>query len=78
MDATTKYGSSKTPSRNSAFAPAQFLLLARSEAARLLARDDEITVFDATGTALHDVAAAAAVYRRVLGQPQGVHFSFNA
>ncbi|MBI3372755.1 MAG: hypothetical protein HY017_13500 [Betaproteobacteria bacterium] len=41
-------------------------------------RDDEITVFDSSGTALQDVAAAAAVYRRALGQQQGVQFSFNA
>lgn len=41
-------------------------------------RDDEIIVFDSSGTALQDVAAAAAVYRRALGQQQGVHFSFNA
>jgi ornithine cyclodeaminase/alanine dehydrogenase-like protein (mu-crystallin family) len=40
-------------------------------------RDDEIIVFDSSGTALQDVAAAAAVYRRALGQQQGVHFSFN-
>ncbi len=41
-------------------------------------RDDEIIVFDSTGTALQDVAAAAAVYRRAAGQQQGVQFSFNA
>ena len=41
-------------------------------------RDDEIIVFDSTGTALQDAAAAAAVYRRAVGQQQGVHFSFNA
>jgi ornithine cyclodeaminase/alanine dehydrogenase-like protein (mu-crystallin family) len=40
--------------------------------------DDEIIVFDSSGTALQDVAAAAAVYRRAVGQQQGVHFSFNA
>jgi len=42
------------------------------------ARDNEIIVFDSTGTALQDAAAAAAVYRRAVGQQQGVHFSFNA
>lgn len=42
------------------------------------ARDDEIIVFDSTGTALQDAAAAAVVYRRAVGQQQGVHFSFNA
>jgi alanine dehydrogenase len=41
-------------------------------------REDEIIVFDSSGTALQDVAAAAAVYRRALGQQQSVHFSFNA
>ena len=41
-------------------------------------RDDEIIVFDSSGTALQDVAAAAAVYRRAAGQRQGVRFSFNA
>ena len=41
-------------------------------------RDDEIIVFDSSGTALQDVAAAAAVYRRAAGQKPGVQFSFNA
>jgi ornithine cyclodeaminase/alanine dehydrogenase-like protein (mu-crystallin family) len=41
-------------------------------------RDDQIIVFDSSGTALQDVAAAAAVYRRAAGQQQGVRFSFNA
>jgi ornithine cyclodeaminase/alanine dehydrogenase-like protein (mu-crystallin family) len=41
-------------------------------------RDDEIIVFDSSGTALQDVAAAAAVYRRAVGQQQCVRFSFNA
>ena len=41
-------------------------------------RDDQIIVFDSTGTALQDVAAAAAIYRRGAGLKQGVHFSFNA
>ena len=41
-------------------------------------RDDEIIIFDSTGTALQDVAAAAAVYRRAAGQQQGLQFSFNA
>ena len=41
-------------------------------------RDDEIIVFDSTGTALQDVAAAAAVYRRAAGLQQGVRFYFNA
>jgi ornithine cyclodeaminase/alanine dehydrogenase-like protein (mu-crystallin family) len=41
-------------------------------------RGDEITVFDSCGTALLDVAAAAAVYRRAAGQQSGVRFSFNA
>ena len=40
--------------------------------------DDQIIVFDSTGTALQDVAAAAAVYRRAAGLKQGVQFSFNA
>jgi ornithine cyclodeaminase/alanine dehydrogenase-like protein (mu-crystallin family) len=40
--------------------------------------DDEIVVFDSTGTALQDVAAAAAVYRHAAGLKHGVRFSFNA
>ena len=40
--------------------------------------EDEIIVFDSSGTALQDVAAAAAVYRRAAGMKQGLHFSFNA
>ena len=39
--------------------------------------DDEIIVFDSTGTALQDVAAAVAVYRRALEQDEGTRFSFN-
>jgi alanine dehydrogenase len=39
-------------------------------------RGDEIIVFDSTGTGLQDVAAAAAVYRRALGQHTGIPFSF--
>ena len=42
------------------------------------AHDGEIIVFDSTGTALQDVAAAAAVYRRALAQRQGGSFSFDA
>lgn len=41
-------------------------------------RDDEIIVFDSSGTALQDVAAAAAVYRRALEHEEGTRFSFNA
>jgi ornithine cyclodeaminase/alanine dehydrogenase-like protein (mu-crystallin family) len=39
---------------------------------------DEIIVFDSSGTALQDVAAAAAVYRRALEHGAGARFSFNA
>jgi ornithine cyclodeaminase/alanine dehydrogenase len=39
-------------------------------------REDEIIVFDSGGTALQDVAAAAAVYRRALESGEAVHFSF--
>ena len=42
------------------------------------ARDDEIIVFDSTGTALQDVAAAATVYRRALARERGNRFSFDA
>ena len=41
------------------------------------AGDDEITVFDSTGTALQDVAAAIAVYRQALKRPDGRRFSFG-
>jgi alanine dehydrogenase len=40
--------------------------------------DDEIIVFDSTGTALQDVAAAAAVYRRALEHGVGTRFPFDA
>jgi ornithine cyclodeaminase/alanine dehydrogenase-like protein (mu-crystallin family) len=40
--------------------------------------DDEIIVFDSTGTALQDVAAAVAVYQRALGEAENPRFSFNA
>jgi len=42
------------------------------------AREDEIIVYDSTGTALQDVAAAAAVYRRALDAGKAQHFSFDA
>lgn len=42
------------------------------------ASDDEIIVFDSTGTALQDVAAAAVVYRQALARQQGSRFSFDA
>ncbi len=38
--------------------------------------DDEIIVFDSTGTALQDVAAAAHVYERALAAGRGVPFRF--
>lgn len=41
-------------------------------------RDDEIIVFDSSGTALQDVAAAAAVYRRASEAGHATVFSFNA
>jgi alanine dehydrogenase len=37
----------------------------------------EITVFDSSGTALQDVAAAAAVYRGAAGPAQFPRFCFN-
>ena len=37
---------------------------------------DEITIFDSTGTALQDVAAAAAVYERALAANVGTQFNF--
>jgi ornithine cyclodeaminase/alanine dehydrogenase-like protein (mu-crystallin family) len=89
MDAITRFPSFSIPSGNGAPAPANTLLLSRgavhAQRGEIVAgmrpghtRDDEIIVFDSTGTALQDVAAAAAVYRRALGQQQGVQFSFNA
>jgi alanine dehydrogenase len=40
--------------------------------------DEEIFVFDSSGTALQDVAAAAAVYSRALEHGERASFSFNA
>ena len=40
--------------------------------------EEEIIVFDSTGTALQDVAAAAAVYRRALAGSESLRFSFSA
>jgi ornithine cyclodeaminase/alanine dehydrogenase-like protein (mu-crystallin family) len=40
--------------------------------------DEEVIVFDSSGTALQDVAAAAAVYRRAIEDGEGTRFSFNA
>ena len=39
--------------------------------------DSEITVFDSTGTALQDIAAAAAVYERALEKGIGSHFEIT-
>ena len=41
------------------------------------ADDDEIIVFDSSGTALQDAAAAAAVYLRALENAGPARFSFN-
>ena len=38
---------------------------------------EEIIVFDSSGTALQDVAAAIAVYQRALPMPGGERFHFN-
>ena len=38
--------------------------------------DDEIIVFDATGTALQDAASAAAAYRKAVAGKEGTTFDF--
>lgn len=38
---------------------------------------DEITLFDSTGTALEDVAAAVAVYEKAVAAGRGVRFVFG-
>jgi alanine dehydrogenase len=38
--------------------------------------DEEVTVFDSTGTALEDVAAAAAVYEKAVALGRGTRFQF--
>ncbi len=40
-------------------------------------RNDEIIVFDSTGTGLQDVAAAVAAYRRALEERVGSRILFN-
>jgi alanine dehydrogenase len=40
--------------------------------------DDEITLFDSTGTGLQDAAAALAVYRRAAHEGAGLRFDFSA
>lgn len=40
-------------------------------------RDDEITIFDSTGTGLQDAAAAIAVYRRAADERAGTTFDFS-
>lgn len=39
---------------------------------------EEVTIFDSTGTALEDVAAAAIVYRKAVGTGAGARFDFFA
>jgi ornithine cyclodeaminase/alanine dehydrogenase-like protein (mu-crystallin family) len=41
------------------------------------AREDEITIFDSTGTGLQDAAAALAVYRRGSQEGAGLTFDFS-
>ncbi|HLJ73171.1 MAG TPA: ornithine cyclodeaminase family protein, partial [Thermoanaerobaculia bacterium] len=41
-------------------------------------RDDETIIFDSTGMALQDVAAAAIVYERALAAGRGTAFDFSA
>jgi alanine dehydrogenase len=41
-------------------------------------RDDEVTLFDSTGTGLQDAAAALAVYRRAAREVAGARFDFSA
>ncbi|HEX9501356.1 MAG TPA: ornithine cyclodeaminase family protein, partial [Thermoanaerobaculia bacterium] len=41
-------------------------------------RDDEVIIFDSTGMALQDVAAAAIVYERALAAGRGTAFEFGA
>jgi alanine dehydrogenase len=41
-------------------------------------RDDEVIIFDSTGMALQDVAAAAIVYERAVGAGRGTAFEFGA
>lgn len=45
---------------------------------RARASEEEIIVFDSTGTALQDVAAAAAVYRQALADGERLRFRFGA
>ncbi len=40
--------------------------------------DDEITIFDSTGVAIEDVAAAAVVYERALATGRGLRFDLGA
>jgi alanine dehydrogenase len=40
--------------------------------------EEETMVFDSSGTALQDVAAAAAVYSRAVERGERTSFSFNA
>jgi len=40
-------------------------------------RDDEITIFDSTGTGLQDVAAAIATYQEALDAQAGTRFTFS-
>ena len=41
-------------------------------------RDDEVVIFDSTGTALQDVAAAALVYERAVAAGRGTPFTFSS
>jgi alanine dehydrogenase len=40
--------------------------------------DEEITIFDSTGTALEDVAAAAVVYEKAVARGMGINVAFGS
>jgi len=48
-----------------------------AELKRARTSEEEIIVFDSSGTALQDVAAAAAVYQRARADNESLRFSFN-
>jgi alanine dehydrogenase len=64
-----------TMSRDDVHAELGEILIERK---RARASDDEIIVFDSTGTGLQDVAAAIAVYRRAVDEHAGGGFSLAA
>lgn len=81
MDTTTQPDNFSSPQWSGApVKPAQIACACarhRPACAATRAHDDKLTLFESTGSALLDVARAAAIHRRTVAMQQDVHFFLN-